>query len=186
MIRKTTVNNIESYDFTSTHSSVLRDYKKSDASEIINWIKDERALKLWSADIYNTYPITADDINNNYKKCKSTSHFYIKTLTDNNKIIGHLILRNPSNDTSIVRLGFIIVNSDIRGKGYGKLLINKAIDFAKVELNAKEINLGVFDINTSAYNCYKSVGFVETGIEKNAFNFNNETWNCIEMKLKMI
>lgn len=104
--------------------------------------------------------------------------------SDANKVIGHLILINPSTDTYIIRLGFIIINPDIRGKGYGKVLIKKAIEFAKLELNAKEINLGVFDVNTSAYNCYKSVGFVETGIEKNGFKFNNEIWNCIEMILK--
>lgn len=162
----------------------LRDYKESDANEILKWIKDERALKLWSADRYATYPITPDDINNNYTNCKTESNFYAKTLVDEDKIIGHLILRNPSSDTSIIRLGFIIVDSTMRGKGYGKILINKAIDFAKSELNAKEINLGVFDSNTSAYHCYKSVGFIETGIEENAFVFNNESWNCVEMTLK--
>ena len=162
----------------------LRNYQESDANEIIKWSKDERTLKLWSADRYGNFPITANDINDNYKECISSGNFYPMTLETNNKIIGHLILRNPLPDTSIVRLGFIIINPGLRGKGYGKILINKAIEFARLKLTAKEINLGVFDVNTSAYNCYKSVGFVETSIEKNAFKFNNEVWNCIEMTLK--
>ena len=50
-------------------------------------------------------------------------------------------------------------------------------------LNAKEINLGVFENNDSAYHCYKSVGFKEIRIDKNVFQFHNEMWNCVEMIL---
>jgi len=104
-------------------------------------------------------------------------------IDDNDKIIGHLILRNPGNEKNVIRLGFIIVDNKIRGKGYGKALINLAIKYAREELNASEINLGVFKNNESAYRCYSSVGFKETGIEKGAYDFNGESWDCIEMKL---
>lgn len=161
----------------------LRKYIKSDADEIIKWIKDERALRLWSLDRYEDYPIKAEDINNNYDKCISSGKFYPMTLVDGDKIIGHLILRNPDSNKDIIRLGFIIVNPDLRGKGYGKSLIKEAIKYAKDILNAKEINLGVFENNVSAYHCYKSVGFKEIRTDKNIFQFQDESWNCIEMVL---
>lgn len=159
----------------------LRDYRKTDAFEIINWINNEKDLRLWCADIYKNYPITANNINDNY----NSNNYWAKTLVDNNKIIGHLILRNPSTDKYEIRFGFIIVNPSLRGKGYGKILLNKAIDFAKKELHAKEINLGVFDVNKSAYFCYKSVGFKENEIKKNNFYYNGDYWNLIEMSLKI-
>ena len=163
----------------------LRNYIYSDANEIIKWIKDERALKLWSADIYGDFPIAADDINNNYNKCISYGNFYPMTLIDDNNIVGHIILRNPDpSHKEIVRLGFIIVNDSLRGKGYGKLLIKEAIKYTKINLNAKEINLGVFENNDNAYYCYKSAGFEEVRIDKNIFKFHNEMWNCVEMILK--
>jgi len=162
----------------------LRKYIKSDADEIIKWIKDERALRLWSADRYGDYPIKAEDINNNYDECVSAGNFYPMTLMDGDKIIGHLILRNPDSNKDTIRLGFIIVNPDLRGKGYGKTLINEAIKYAKNALNAKEINLGVFENNESAYHCYKSVGFKEVRTDKNVYTFQNESWNCIEMLLE--
>lgn len=162
----------------------LRNYIDSDANEIIKWIKDERSLRLWSADRYRDFPITANDINNNYTECISSSNFYPMTLVDDNKVVGHIILRNPdSNYKDIVRLGFIIVDDSLRGKGYGKLLIKEAIKYAKMILNAKEINLGVFKNNDSAYHCYKSVGFKEIRTDKNVFQFHNEMWNCVEMIL---
>ena len=163
----------------------LRNYIDSDANEIIKWIKDEHALRLWSADRYGNFPITANDINNNYAECISSGNFYPMTLVDDNKVVGHIILRNPdSNHKEIVRLGFIIVNDSLRGKGYGKLLIQEAIKYAKTDLGAKEINLGVFENNYSAYYCYKSVGFKTIRIDKNVFQFHNEMWNCVEMILE--
>ena len=162
----------------------LRKYIKSDADEIIKWIKDERALRLWSADRYGDFPITAEDINNNYDECIALGNFYPMTLVDEDKIIGHIILRNPNSNKDIVRLGFIIVNPDLRRKGYGKILIKEAIKYAKNTLNAKEINLGVFENNESAYHCYKSVGFKEIRTDKNVFTFGNDSWNCIEMILE--
>ena len=163
----------------------LRNYLDTDANEILKWIKDERAFRLWSANRYKTYPIKSEDINNNYKECMDSGIFYPMTLVDNNKIIGHIILRSPSADKKdVVRFGFIIVDSSLRGKGYGKKLIQEAIKYAKNELQATEINLGVFQNNDSAYHCYKAAGFKEVFIEKNALQFEDESWNCVEMILE--
>ena len=95
-----------------------------------------------------------------------------------------MILRNPEKDLSVIRLGFVIVNPDIRGKGYGKILVNKAIVYAREKLGAKEINLDVFTTNKSAIECYKSVGFEITNILKNAYKFHDEYWDSAEMVLK--
>ena len=158
----------------------LRKYKEEDANEIIKWIRNEEELFLWSANIYNIFPIEAGDINVFYEECMKKNNFYPMTLTNNEKIIGHLILRTADEKNEIVRLGFIIVDPNLRGKGYGKNLLNYAIKYAKENLNAKEINLGVFENNINAYNCYKSVGFRE--INKNEkYKINNEEWNCIEL-----
>jgi len=163
----------------------LRKYRESDANEIIKWINDEKALRLWSADRYNSCPIKAEDINNNYKECINYGGFYPMTLVNEDKIVGHIILRNPDKDAlDVIRLGFIIVDPSLRGKGYGKKLIEEAIKYSKSKFSAKEINLGVFENNESAYYCYKSVGFKEIQVDKNAFQFQNEMWNCVEMILE--
>ena len=163
----------------------LREYVESDAEKIISWITDERAFKLWSSDRYDRYPITKEDINLNYKECCKSGTFFPMTLVDDaENIIGHLILRNPTEDKTKIRLGFIIVDNKERGKGYGKMLLRLAIKYAKEELKANEISLGVFKNNTNAYRCYTSVGFKEVGIERNAYVFNNESWDCIELVLE--
>ena len=159
----------------------LRKYKKEDANEIIKWIRNETELLLWSANIYNKFPLKVEDINKFYEECSKKSKFYPMTLIENKKIIGHLILRNVDEKNEIIRLGFIIIDPNLRGQGHGKNLVNLAIDYAKNKLNAKEINLGVFENNTSAYYCYKSAGFKEDNKPKERFKINNEEWNCVEL-----
>ncbi len=46
-----------------------------------------------------------------------------------------------------------------RGKGYGKLLVQKMIEIAKSKLEATKLRLAVIEKNTSALNCYLSLGF---------------------------
>ena len=44
----------------------LRQYKSCDADSIVNWIKDEDALRKWSSDRFGDFPITSGDINKKY------------------------------------------------------------------------------------------------------------------------
>ncbi len=162
----------------------LREYKKEDADEIIKWINNEKELRLWSMDRYKDYPINSDDINNNYIECMEDNNFYPFTLVDNNKVIGHLIMRHPNNDKDIIRLGFIIVDHSIRGKGYGKALINEAINYAINNYRPREINLGVFTNNSSAYYCYQKIGFETIRIDKDVYKYHDESWDCAEMIYK--
>lgn len=163
---------------------IFRPYRKEDASEIIKWIKNERELRLWSADRYGDYPINEDDINLNYESSSQLYSFYPFTLEEDGRVVGHLIMRVPGNDNRVIRFGFIIVDNSVRGKGYGKKLINEAIKYAKDVLQVDEINLGVFHINNSAFNCYKAVGFEVVHIDIDVFKYNDESWNCVEMVLK--
>ena len=162
----------------------LRNYQKDDANIILTWINNERELRLWSADRYGDYPITASDINNNYDECIKNNNFYPLTMIDDGKVIGHLILRNPNEDKSVIRLGFIIVDNSIRGRGYGKKIIELAINYAREILKAKEINLGVFTCNTNALMCYEKSGFEIVDVLKNAYQFHDENWDCAEMILR--
>lgn len=143
--------------------------------------KNERELRLWSTDRYENYPITEFDIINNYKECQRNNNFYPLTLVDKNNIIMHLIIRNPCEDLLTFRLSFIIINLYYRKQGYGKKIINEAIEYAKKNYNAKNFNLGVFIDNKNALNCYLNVGFKIIDIEKNAFKFYDEYWDCAQM-----
>ncbi|MBR3824047.1 MAG: GNAT family N-acetyltransferase [Lachnospiraceae bacterium] len=174
---------------TMKNNLKLRPYKQADAETIVSWIKDERALRKWSSDRYGAYPITAADINYKYLDCngdcEEPDNFYPLTLVDESGPVGHLILRYTDEAKSIIRFGFVIVDDNKRGRGYGKRMLQMAIRYAFDMLKAEKITLGVFENNPSAYFCYKAAGFREIPMEKEfIFEILGEQWKCIELEVK--
>lgn len=163
----------------------LRPYKSCDAQTITKWIKDEYAFRQWSADRYEKYPITADDMNLYYDKDRDNGRIWGMTAFDDTDIVGHFTMRFPNSDNfDEIRLGFVIVNDQMRGKGYGKEMISLAIQYAFDFVKVKKISLGVFENNEAAIKCYESCGFTRVQL-KNAESYHcmGEIWNCIEMEL---
>ena len=157
---------------------ILRDFKIDDAPIILGWIKNKADFRKWGADRYRDYPAMPDEMAQLY----APDNCHPLTAEDENgNIIGHILIRIPDlAEPHTVRLGFIIVDESLRGKGYGKELIRKTIGYARKNLNATSISLGVFKNNPSALHCYKSVGFKEIGLE--TYNIDGETWDGVEMK----
>ena len=163
----------------------LREYLKEDAAVIVSWIKNEEELYKWSATIYGKYPLTADDIDANYSGAVKSGRFFPLTAIDEDgKAVGHFIIRYPSpEDNTSVRFGFVIVDPDIRGKGYGRQMLLLGIDYVKEKLGAGRIDLGVFDNNPSARKCYESVGFAEFGSEGHVCDTPFGAWHCTNLEI---
>lgn len=162
----------------------LRPYKPCDADNITTWLKSEYAFRQWSADRYEKYPITAEDMNAYYDNDKNNPRIWGLTAFDGNGILGHLTMRYPKDTYGEIRLGFVIVDDSKRQKGLGKEMLSLAIKYAFEILMADKISLGVFENNIPAIKCYKSCGFKEVKTETvEHYKCMGETWNCIEMEL---
>lgn len=167
-----------------TKNIVFRDFTDSDAEIIVSWLDNEREFYFWSADRYGHFPILPSEIVKNYQNCQKQTFFKPMTLEVDGSIVGHCILRTPSSDKSAFRIGFVIVDNKLRGKGYGKLLVNLAVDYAKNTLHSSRIDLGVFENNENAISCYKRLGFeFESGADS-SFSCNDQTWNYKTMVYK--
>lgn len=162
---------------SNLNQMTLRPFHPDDAETILSWCKDRRAFRLWSADRYKDFPAQPEDMIEQY----DGDNMYPFTAAVGDTIIGHVLLRHPSEDKTLVRFGFVIVDDQLRGKGYGKRMLQLAIRKAKDELGAKRITLGVFDNNPSALHCYESVGFQATGTD--AYMIDGEEWTGKEMEL---
>ena len=55
---------------------ILRNFKKEDAPIIAEWLRSEEELYKWSADRFNKYPLTGEDINENYAPQIESGRFY--------------------------------------------------------------------------------------------------------------
>lgn len=161
----------------------LRHYTDGDACVITQWLRNEYAFRQWSADRYENYPITAEDMNNYYSQY-SDKDLCKLTAVDENEIIGHLTIRFIDEKRKIARLGFVIVDDTKRGQGYGKQLVSLAVAYAFDKLKADKVTLGVFENNASAIRCYLSCGFKIVEKENiESYHCMGEVWNCIEMEV---
>lgn len=163
----------------------LRPYKKCDAKYIVNWIKDEVAFRKWCADRFEKYPITAEDINNQYDSLSETDNFFQMTAFDESGVVGYLTMRFVDEEKKILRFGFVIVDDTKRGKGYGKGMLSLAQRYAFEILKVEKVTLGVFENNESAYHCYKSVGFKDVILDETEYyHILGEDWRCLELECR--
>lgn len=162
---------------------ILRAYTREDSPVIAGWVRTEEELYRWSSDRYGFFPLLPYSIDENYIPQLQTGRFIPLTSVDEEgRPVGHLIIRYPNeNDDSSVRFGFVIVDPEIRGKGYGRELLRLAIDYVRNNLTATRIDLGVFVNNPKARRCYESVGFTEYGAHVIDTPFG--PWDCIDMEM---
>ena len=91
--------------------------------------------------------------------------------------VGHVAIKNVDYKRNTAYIGFIVVDPQKRGKGYGKELVNLITRYIFEILKIDEVTLYVYDQNPIAKKCYESVGFKQTTIEKAQFEYKNEKWD---------
>lgn len=79
-------------------------------------------------------------------------------------------------------LGFVIVNDEMRGKGYGIKMLRLVKEYAFSVEGVEKIRLRVFDVNEAAVHCYKKAGFTAVEYEPEAFLFHAEKWGRYVME----
>ena len=161
-----------------TERLTLRPFVLDDAPIILSWIKDKAAFRKWCADRYPVYPPKPNDMVAQYA---ADTVFPYTAIDAAGKVVGHIMLRYPDSSKVVIRFGFVIVDDQLRGKGYGKEMLQLAIQKAKQEYGAERITLGVFDNNPSALRCYESVGFQVIGTD--SYLIDGEEWKGKEMEI---
>ena len=166
-------------------SLTLRPYKPLDAAVITSWLKNEYLMRQWCADRYEHYPVTPEEMNTYYDRYIDGQRSRALTMVDNGDIVGYITLRNPEDNPTEQRLGFVIVDDSKRGRGLGKVLVSIAVKYAFEALGATKVSLGVFENNPSAIHCYEAAGFHRVSLpETESYECLGEVWNCIEMEMK--
>lgn len=159
----------------------IRPFKRSDAATIASWVTSEREYFMWSAGLLGGYPVSdktlldlADSIADDPRKFQMVAY-------DEKGIFAHVLFRYPTEDDTVVRLGFVIVDKERRGQGLGKDMLKQFVSYAFDLMGAQKVTLGVYENNKMAYRAYLSAGFYEIN-QKNTVNFLNEDWVCTEME----
>lgn len=125
------------------------------------------------------YPLSVEQFH-------SVSDLMAFTAIDDNDVVGFFTMRKPTASFDELRFGFVIVDSNKRGKGYGKQMLQLGLIYAKEIFGAKKVTLGVFRNNEPAYYCYKAVGFKDVeSDEVEKHQVLGEEWECLELEIKL-
>ena len=160
----------------------FRPYKSCDAEKIVGWLKDEYGFRQWSADRFGKFPLTADELTTHYAGQAYNDGFFEFTACDEKGVCGHMIIRFTDEEKKIARFGFVIVDSERRGEGLGRKMLELAKEYTRDFLEAEKITLGVFENNPAALNCYLAAGFRVVGTDVGFYSYHGEDWKCIEME----
>lgn len=159
----------------------IRPYIESrDYESIEKWVDSEKIHALWCANLI-PYPITKESLHAFLEKTaiEWADSAYVATET-NGKIIGFFCYSvNVDDNTGFLK--FVIVDNSLRGKGYGKEMLNLALQYAFTITGVKSVQLNVFDENAPAKHCYEKAGFIEESITHNVFQYKNELWSRCHM-----
>jgi len=163
----------------------LHQFDEKDFTKLISTVPDARFLLQWAGPKY-IYPLDVAQLNDTLAKTtgeQPSFKVFKATGSDDSEAIGHIQLMNIGYSNSTCILGRVLIFPEHRGKGSGKEMVRRVVEYAFTNLGLHEITLDVFDFNASAISTYKSVGFVEYEFNKGARQFQDECWNIIKMKL---
>lgn len=159
----------------------LRPYiHTKDYKYLEKWVNDERVHAMWCANLL-PYPVTEAGLQEILDKEAKERGGSAYVATDESGItIGFFVYSvNTSNNSGFFK--FVILDNEIRGKGYGTQMLELALKYAFDITGVASVQLNVFDINGRAKRCYEKAGFVEDNVAKDAFRYKNECWGRCHM-----
>lgn len=159
----------------------IRSYIPSkDYQYISKWIDDERTHAFWCANLL-PYPITQQSFHDFLEKnaIDWSDSAYIVTENSGQAIGFFCYSINTTNNIGFLKM--VIVDNAKRGKGYGKKLLDLALQYAFQITGANAVQLNVFNENTSAKRCYEKVGFIERNVDRDVFPYKDEFWSRCSM-----
>jgi ribosomal protein S18 acetylase RimI-like enzyme len=142
--------------------------------QVRNWFSNHQEIFTWGGPNM-TYPMSDES----YLKLLTADHFKsFSLLNDEQQLVafGQYYRRLDHH-----HLGRLAVNPKYRGQGLAKLLITKILEQAFLQQSAKGASLFVFKDNIVAYQCYQSLGFIETDYPEQPFPGNMQ--DCAYMVL---
>lgn len=159
----------------------LRPYiAHKDYEYISGWISDERTHAMWCGDRI-PYPLSEDSFHGVLEKhaIEWTDSAYVATEDDGTPVGFFCYSVDIESNAGFLR--FVLIDSDKRGRGYGREMLRLALRYAFLLTGVELVQLNVFDENTAAKHCYESVGLTQRSISKDAFSYQDELWSRCNM-----
>lgn len=160
----------------------LRPFKIRDAEKICSWFLEEEAFEKWSAGKFH-FPLSAAQLCSFAEENENNDACWQMTAVDaSGNVVGHFAVKEADYEKENAYLGYIVVSSQERGKGYGTEMIHLALSYVFDVLHMKTAILRVFDNNPAAIACYEKCGFKKKEYNPDWYTCEFGTWGSYLME----
>ncbi|RQW63709.1 GNAT family N-acetyltransferase [Vibrio viridaestus] len=156
----------------------LRAFEKEDFDLLISWISSDELNYQWGGSKFS-FPLDFAQLSQHCAQPEVIPFIFVVS----GQSVGYVELVKVTE--SHFRICRVFVSNRFRGQGMSKSMLNQLIKLAKMEYQARTVSLAVFDRNTVAKNCYKSLGFVITSKQIGTRSFNGEVWDLLLMEKRL-
>jgi RimJ/RimL family protein N-acetyltransferase len=162
----------------------LQKFEKSDFDRLIAWMPNEQFLIQTCGPLFK-WPLDEAQLERHLKDAegeKPTVYAFKVVHVQPSKVIGHVEIIWIDYEKANGMLGPVLIGDpDLRGKGYGRKIIELAVDFGFNNIGLDELYLWVFEVNTAAIKCYEKIGFKKCELKESISKPGTKSWN---MKLR--
>ena len=126
-----------------------------DIDRLMKWFPDEQSTVVWGGPGFR-YPFTRHSFAEDMHWGKMAS-YRLSNADGQFAAFGQFYER-----LGCINLARLVANPEMRGQGVGKRLVGMLMQAGQPLFACSRFSLFVYRDNTSAYECYKSMGFVTT------------------------
>ena len=157
---------------------IIEEFTEKDFKNLITWIDSKEELMQFAGPQLK-FPLTNEQL----QETLTNKNVFAFKIVENSKNspIGHAEIFIKDNSFALARI--LIGDKKMRGKGLGKIIVDKLLEFGFNNFDKNTAELNVFDWNVSAIKCYEKVGFEVNPNLKFERKINDETWIAINMRI---
>ena len=159
----------------------LRPYQKKDFTYLQKWIGDARTNALWCANRL-PFPLMEEDFQKMLETSERDWGSCGYTFTEDSGTPVGFFLYNVNENENYGFCSYIVVDSSLRGRGYGTQMLKRLLKYAFLITNVTDVRLNVFDVNEHAKRCYEKAGFSEEAFTAEALKFEEKSWGRFLMR----
>lgn len=163
----------------------LEKFEPQDFERLIPWIKDGDDIIQWAGPQF-TFPLDLSQLEAYWQVSQQipvVRKIYKAIQTTDGRVVGHIELNNIDTRNRLAVISRVLVDPAERGKGIAAAMMYRVCAIGFDEMHLHRLSLNVYDFNLPAVACYKKVGFVVEGLQREIALSSKGYWNCYLMSM---
>lgn len=141
----------------------LQPFTDQDIDRLIGWFPTPESLFVWTATTFE-HPLTREQVKRFVDESRQQGDRLFFKAVSEGEVFGHIELGAIDHLNKSLRIGRVVIDPALRGRGLGAGMMRAAVEKSFRELGMHRVTLWVLDDNHSAIASYERVGFRHEGV----------------------